>query len=103
MSVTLVFKSLRYDENRVLVEETSANYETVEEAMLQAAHNEMVTPGLSLRIEVDGKKVAGPADFKKALKVYREARNQSLSMNDQSVVEVDSSHHLRRMKEHING
>lgn len=103
MTVELVFKSLRYDDTGALDDETRATYSTVEEAVLQAAHNEMVTPGISLRVEVDGKKVAGPADFRKALKVYRHARNESLTINDQGVVEFESALHLRRVKEHLDG
>jgi translation initiation factor 2 alpha subunit (eIF-2alpha) len=98
MAVELIFKSRRHGLDGEL-EETSAVYETVEEAMLQAAHNEMVIPGVTLRIEVDGKKVAGVTDFKKALKAYRQARNDSLSIDDQGVVSMDASLHVERMKD----
>lgn len=102
MTVQLIFKSRRNgpDGN---AEETFATYSTVEEALLQAAHDEMVTPGKALRIEVDGAKVASVADFKKALKVYRQARNDSLSINDQGVVDFDSALHLQRMKGVVSG
>jgi hypothetical protein len=95
--VKLIFKARRNGSDGAS-EETSAVYNSVEEAMLQAAHNEIVTPGVSIRIEVDGKKVAGPAEFKRALKLYREARNESLSINDQGVVEWDTAQHVQKMK-----
>ena len=78
--------------------ETSAVYTSVEEALLQAAHNEMVAPGISLRIEKDGRQVAGPADFKKALKAYRTARNEALTIDDAGVVTHDTAHHVKHMK-----
>lgn len=95
--VLLIFKSRRHEQNGD-AEETHSTFNSLEEAMLQAAHNEMVTPGINVRIEVDGKKVAGVADFKKALKVYREARNQSLTITDQGVVEWDTSQQAAAMK-----
>lgn len=100
--VLLIFKSRRNAANGE-AEETSAVYASVEEALLQAAHDEMITPSKALRIEVDGKKVAGPADFKKALKAYRQARNDSLSINDQGVISMDSALHLERMKGAVDG
>lgn len=102
MAVELIFKSRRNGPNGD-AEETSAVYATVEEALLQAAHNEIVTPGVSLRIEVDGKKVAGVSDFKKALKAYRQARNDSLAIDDQGVISMDSALHLERMKGVVGG
>jgi hypothetical protein len=97
VAVLLIFKSRRNGPNGD-AEETSAVYATVEEALLQAAHDEMVVPGKALRIEVDGVKVAGVSDFKKALKAYRQARNDSLSINDQGVVEWDTTKHVSAMK-----
>jgi translation initiation factor 2 alpha subunit (eIF-2alpha) len=97
MAVELVFKARRHEQNGD-AEETRSVYASVEEALLQAAQNEITMPGINLRVEVDGKKVAGPADFKKALKAYREARNQSLSINDQGVVEWDTTQHVTAMK-----
>lgn len=97
MAVLLVFKSRRNGPTGE-AEETSAVYASVEEALLQAAHDEMVTPGKALRVEADGKVVAKPADFKRALKAYRQARNDSLTIDDQGVVSFDSSLHLDRMK-----
>ncbi len=102
MAVLLIFKSRRNGPDGD-AEETSAVYASVEEALLQAAHDEIVTPGKALRIEVDGKPVAKPADFKKALKAYRQARNDSLSIDDQGVISMDSALHAARMKGILNG
>jgi hypothetical protein len=96
MTVTLVYMD-RLDVAGDVVE-THSTYNTVEEALLQAAHNEMVTPGISLRIEKDGKKVAGPVEFKRALKAYRVARNEALTIDDAGVVTHDTTHHVTRMK-----
>ncbi len=103
MTVELVLKSLRQDENGEAEGETRSVYRSVEEALLQAAHNEMVAPGQNLRIEKNGEKVAGPADFKRALKAYREARNAGLSIGDDGMVTIDTSGHAKAMKRVLDG
>lgn len=98
MSAQLIYEIDRKDENGVQMSETHANYASIEEAMLQAAHDIMVGGTVPLRIEVDGKKVKGPADFKKAVTAYRKALNKGLSMDDSFNVIVDTSGHAKAMK-----
>lgn len=98
MSVELVYESLRRDENGVLEGETRATYASVEEAVLQAAHDLMVGGDKALRVEKDGSQVKGPADFRKALTAYRKARNKGLAMDDFGSISVDTSGHVKAMK-----
>ena len=79
--------------------EAFAEYNTPEEALLQAAHDTMIRQNQpTLRIEVDGNQIYGPKDFEAAVDVYREARNGSVSIDDANVVSVDSAHHLKMVK-----
>jgi hypothetical protein len=51
--------------------ESRAVYATVREALLQAAHNEILEPGMEQRIEKNGTQVAGPNQIKEASKRLR--------------------------------
>src|SRR4051812_8069785 len=48
--------------------ESRSVYASVREAMLQAAHNEILQPGMEQRIEQNGNKVAGKREIRAASK-----------------------------------